>query len=368
MTDLYHVFHLIDNHETLSQSGLNSFLGIISCTRLGEDPKKDYGIYLKEIKSREVYELIDGNNTLAQLQLIKVGGASNMPAAMERGEIQIGLGGVPPVASFIDKGNSFKILCPLQTEGDLLVVKPDFPADNWESFVEAVKNSEQPVKIGYKAPVAAAKLIFMRALKEEGITYNVQDAKESKEEKPKIELVNLQGDKNMMPSLASGAVDGFVMNQPEVSLTVHKKVGKVICDLADLPPKGKWKRHPCCCVSATADVIAKHKTAVRGLLKLIILSTEIVNKDKDLAIKDTVAWTKMDEEVERDSIASLFYLAIPDEGWKKGMITWAEIMNEIGQFKKQLKGKEPTQVVQEICDLTIIEEAHKELKTKGVIK
>lgn len=39
MTDLYHVFHLIDNHESRSQSGLNSFLGIISCTRLGEDPK-----------------------------------------------------------------------------------------------------------------------------------------------------------------------------------------------------------------------------------------------------------------------------------------------------------------------------------------
>jgi len=38
MTDLYHVFHLIDNHESRSQSGLNSFLGIISCTQLGEDP------------------------------------------------------------------------------------------------------------------------------------------------------------------------------------------------------------------------------------------------------------------------------------------------------------------------------------------
>ncbi|KPJ72302.1 MAG: hypothetical protein AMS14_08050, partial [Planctomycetes bacterium DG_20] len=45
----------------------------------GERFRNDFGIYLKELKAREVYDLVDGERTLARLNFIKVGGGSQMP-------------------------------------------------------------------------------------------------------------------------------------------------------------------------------------------------------------------------------------------------------------------------------------------------
>ena len=70
----------------------------------GEKYKK-YGIWMKMKKYKEVYDLMKGDKAIAELHLLKVGGGSMMPAAMERGEIQVGFGGVAAVAFFRDKGN-----------------------------------------------------------------------------------------------------------------------------------------------------------------------------------------------------------------------------------------------------------------------
>jgi len=128
-------------------------------------------VWLEEKKPREVYDLIEGGKVVAELHLIKVGGGSKMPAAMEKGDIDVGLGGIPSVMFFVDKGNDFKIISPLNVDGDMLLLKPEFPADDWAGFVKAVKASERPVRIGYKAPVAVAKLVFEGALDSEGIPY-----------------------------------------------------------------------------------------------------------------------------------------------------------------------------------------------------
>lgn len=322
--------------------------------------RKDYGIYLKEVKEKEVYDLYEGQKKLAQLHLFKVGGGSRMPASMERGEIDIGFGGVASVAFFVDKGNSFKILCPLNTEGDMLVMRKSFPVSNWKEFVEQVKKSEKPVKIGYKAPVAVAKLIFVRALEEENLSY--LESSEERGKSAKIELVNLQGGKNMVPCLASGAVDGFVMNQPEVSRAVVRGLGKVVCELAELPPEGKWNDHPCCCIVARGEIVEKHCDEVKCLLKVILMATQLINEDKELAIKDASKWTKISEEIERDSVPSIVYLAIPTKRWKAGMVTWIEMMNEIGKFKGDLANLKAEDVEAKLYDFSLVDEAEKELK------
>jgi NitT/TauT family transport system substrate-binding protein len=336
----------------------------------GKRFQKEYGIYLKEKKPREVYDLIEGGKTLAELHIIKVGGGARMPAAMERGEIDVGYGGVAAVAFFRDKGNPMKILCPLQTEGDMLVVRPDLPADDWNSFVKYIKSSPKPLKIGYKAPVAVAKLIFMRALKEEGISYRVLGGKAGGDEAiaGSVELVNLQGGKNMVPSLSSGAVDGFVMNQPQVSMAKVKKIGKVIAELADLPPAGKWKDHPCCCIVAQEEIIKAHRPVLKALMKLTLLATEWINADKIRAAGLAAKWTKIPLDVEKDSVPSIIFLAEFTDSWNQGMIVWADIMDEIGKFTKDLKGKTGDEFLGIICDTSLIEEASKELREKGHLK
>ncbi|MFH1742531.1 MAG: ABC transporter substrate-binding protein [bacterium] len=316
----------------------------------GEALDSHCGAFLKEIKETEVYDLIVSGEHLARLRFVKVGGGSRMPAAMERGEIDMGLGGVAPVIFFIDKGNPFKIIFPLQTDGDMLVMRPDFPATDWSSFVSYIHDTETVLKIGYKAPVAVAKLIFERALQAESIPI----AHQSEGVSGKVELVNLQDEANMVPSLLSGAVDGFVVNQPHASVAVHKGAGKIICDLSALPPDGKWKQHPCCCVASSESMIASHREVLKGFLKVLCGATDLIHSDQSLAVRDAATWTKFPEDVEADSVPSVNYINAPSPEWLAGMRTWAEMMGEIGKFSGSLKGKSPQDVLElvAICQLS----------------
>jgi NitT/TauT family transport system substrate-binding protein len=330
----------------------------------GERFRKEYGIYLKERKHREVYDLIDGGKPMARLLIRKVMGGSAMPAAMEGGQIDIGLGGVAPVAKFVDKGQPFKIICPLHADGDFLVMKADSPLTDWASFVAAAEAAARPIKIGYKKPVAVAKLIFVRALAAEGIPWKEGTSGPG----VKVVMINCQGAKNILPSLQSGAIDGFVMNQPQPSIAKIKKLGRIIADLRDLPPRGRWSKHPCCCVAATEKVLRDHAAAVKSFLKTIHLATALMQKDIDLAVRSAARWTKTDRKVEADSVPGIPYLSLPTAEYMDGIKTWAVLMAEEGQFTGALKGLSPEQVVGRICQMRLCEQAAEELRDEGFLR
>jgi len=350
-----HVGHVGHDHQ----------IALYVAALAGESFVKQYGVGLKPVKDREVYDLIEGGRTLARLRLVKVGGGSRMPAAMSRGEIDIGLGGVPAVAKLAESGKSrgVKIICPLQTDGDMLVVKDALPIADWAGFVAAAKGTDKPLVIGYKAPVAVAKLIFERALKAEGVPYGYTEG-----EGAKVILHNMKGGKNAVPLLASGVIDGFVMNQPAVSLVVHKKLGHVVAELRDLPPAGKWREHPCCCVCATGETLANHAEAVKALLKVIHLGTAEILADRPRAAKLAAEWTKVPEAVELDSVPSITYGSMPTPAWRAGMETWATMMQDVGAFTGRYADIAPSEMVADVCDLSLCEQAARELRAKGLLK
>lgn len=330
----------------------------------GERFRKECGIYLKERKHREVYDLIDGGKPVARLLIRKVKGGSAMPAAMEGGQIDIGFGGVAPVAKFVDKGQPFKIICPLHTDGDFLVMKADSPLTDWASFVVAAKAAARPIKIGYKKPVAVAKLIFVRALAAEGVSWTEAAGAPGVQ----VVMINCQGAQNILPSLQAGVIDGFVMNQPQPSIAKIKKVGRIIADLKDLPPHGRWSRHPCCCVAASQKVLRDHPAVVKSFLKTIHLATALIQRDTDLAVRSAARWTRTDQEVEADSVPGIPYLSLPTAEYMQGIKTWAVLMTEEGQFTGALKGLSPDQVVERICQMRLCEQAAEELRDEGFLR
>jgi len=325
---------------------------------------RDYGIALREIKLKEVYDLVEGDTVRARLRLIKVGGGSRMPAAMSRGEIEVGLGGIPAVVKFADNGQPFKIISPLQTDGDMLVMQKESPVTDWPSFVAAARATGRPLKIGYKAPVAVAKLVFERALVAEGIAYGY-DASDTQ---TRVVLVNFGSEKSPIPLMETRAIDGFVMNQPGVAVAVDKGLGKVVAQLRDLPPKGKWVDHPCCCVSATEATLAEHPEAVKALLKVLILSSELINADQDLAIDCASRWTKYSKDVERASVPTIRYVNEPTASWLAGMKTWAEMTREIKLFKGRYAEATPDEFVSDMLSLDLCRQAADELRQKGLLK
>jgi NitT/TauT family transport system substrate-binding protein len=322
-----------------------------------ERTKKDCGTYLKEVAWKKHYELIKKGKKIADVELYESGGGSKMPTLMAQGHFEVGFGGVAAVAFFTDKGSPMKIIAPLHIKGDMLVLQPDNPVSSWEEFVAWVKKTKKPIRIGFKNPVAVAKLIFERALEEEGLTYSSDQSDRKKD----IHMILLKGEKNLVPGLQNKIIDGYVSNNPWCANAEFKGIGKCVADLNLLPP-GIWKDHPCCCIGATDEAMAKKKGVIKEFLKLIILATQYANEDPEKHAQHASKWLGMPIEVEKKSIPTSGFTSNPNEYWKKNMQTWVDEMNRLGKLKDKLKDRKGKEVEGILYDFSALNQAAKELK------
>lgn len=329
-----------------------------------EKTKKDCGVYLKEVDPKKHYEMYKGDEKVADVEIFKAGGGSKIPTMMSQGHFEIGFGGVAPFAFFVDKGTPLKIISPLHTKGDMLVVPPDSPVDSWKAFVKWVKEKKEPVKVGFKKPVAVAKLIFESALKAEGISYSGDASKKDIE----VLMINMKGQENLNPGLKNKVIDAYVANNPSCAIAESKGLGKVVADLNDLPP-GIWKDHPCCAIAANTKSMTEKKDIIKDFLKLIILATNYMNEQQEeIAVKDASKWLGTSIEVEKASIPTSGYTTLPSADWKKKMYVWVDAMNEMNKLNGSLKGKKAKAIDPILFDFSLLEVAAKELKAKGIEK
>jgi NitT/TauT family transport system substrate-binding protein len=341
---------------TVGHVGHDHQIALYVAADAGQGLEDAYGVRLAPLKDREVYELYDGGKKVAQVTLVKVGGGSGMPAAMEQGSIEVGLGGIGPVAKYVDNGAAFKILAPLNNDGDALLLRPGVAAQTWSEFVALAKNSGSPVKIGYKAPMAVAYMILTKALASEGVPFGPEPvAKDGTA--VKVLTVNLQEDQNMIPAMEAGTVDGVVANEPYPSLLVAKGLGRRVADLSALPPAGAWEGHPCCVVAATSQALEGKRAAITSLLKAILAGTDLMARDPEAAFKAEARWTKTPPEVARQSVPNVTYLSRPDERWQGAVTAWLELMASMNRFDKAFKGVPPAQVQATLLDLGPVTEA-----------
>jgi len=314
------------------------------------------GITVKVIEDRKFYELLDRDEKVADLEIMKVGGASKMPTALAQDVIEVGLGGVAPVLASADSGAPVKLIAPLHYKGDMFVVKPDFPAKTWKEFVTIAKTTDKPIRIGYKNPVAVAKLVFEEALKHEGITFGGDPAQSELQ----VQMVNVKGGSKLNVSLGSNLIDGYAGNNPFPAIAIEKGIGRIICDLEDLPP-GTFRNHPCCCIAANAKAIEEKSEAIVNLFVLLMQGSETINSDLDKAVTAAVRWIGTSESVERMSIPTSGYSMEPSEQWHQTMGKWIEAMNGLGIFKGKLKGLEPDDVPPAAYDLSLLKKARDKL-------
>ncbi len=342
-----HVGH--DHHTALYVAALNEELF-----------KKDHGFYLKEVRAKQLYELYEQNELVCELELFKAGGGSKMPTAMAQGTFDVGFGGLAAVAFFVDKGTPMKIISPLHSKGDMLVVGNHIEANNWEEFVAFLNKRTEPLKIGFKAPKAIALLILEGALKEEGISYTY----DASDLTSKVLLVNQKGAKNLNPALANQIIDAYAANNPFCALAKEKGVGRSIADLNDLPP-GLWKDHPCCVIAAMNKVVEEKKEAIVKFLELMVLATNYINQQPEIAVESASKWIGTSIDVEKESIPTSGYLTIPSEKWINGTYVWKNSMEDLGHIKGQLKGKSNQEVKSLLLDLSLIKEAQKNVYVRS---
>jgi NitT/TauT family transport system substrate-binding protein len=314
------------------------------------------GLRLETVEDCKRYELYDGDRHLAHVEIIKVGGGALMPTALAQEVIDIGFGGIAAVIAAVDNGSPVRLISPLHSKGDMFVVPLDSPIKTWDDFVTAAKQTQTPLKIGYKDPSAVARLIFEEALAHEGITFS-QDASRSD---VKVQLVNVKGGGKLNISLGSGLVDGYVGNNPFPSIAVDEKIGKIVCDLEDLPP-GHFKNHPCCCIGANTDALKNKAEAISAMLVLFRQATDVINSDLDKAVAAAVHWLGTSDAVERMSIPTSGYSMTPDAAWQVSMDHWMTAMNRLGHFTGTLKDLSPRDACRRVFDLTLLTEAENRL-------
>jgi NitT/TauT family transport system substrate-binding protein len=317
---------------------------------------KGSSVALKTVEDRKFYALTDKGEKVADVEIVKVGGGSKMPTALAQGVIEVGFGGVAAVLASADSGAPVKMIAPLHYKGDMFVVKPKFPAKTWEEFVQVAKNTTKPIRIGYKSPVAVAKLVFEEALKHEGISFGGDVSREDL----KVHMINVKGGGKLNVALGGDLVEGYVGNNPFPAIGVEKGILRIICDLEDLPP-GTFRNHPCCCIAATEKALRDKPEAIVDLLVLFMQATETINTDLDKAVESASRWLGTSEAVERMSIATSGYSMKDSPEWRKTMGKWVVAMNGLDALSGKLKGLDPEKVAELAYDFTLLKKAESKL-------
>ena len=179
---------------------------------------------------------------------------------------------------------------------------------------------------------------------------------------PPVERCRTGGGK-LNVALSQGLIDAYVGNNPFPAIAVDKGIGKIVCDLEDLPP-GRFRNHPCCCLAANTNVLAEKEEAVIDLITLLLQANETINSDLDAAVKSASRWIGTSETVERASIPTSGYCLEPDAQWHACMSVWFDAMNDLGAFQGKLKGLKEEQAAAVAYDVSLLEEANRRLKTK----
>ncbi len=318
------------------------------------------GIGLKAVDDQKLYELTKNGQKIADVQIVKVGGGSKMPTALAQNVIDIGFGGVAAMLSAIDSGAPLKIISPLHYKGDMFVVKPDFPAKTWQEFVELAKNAEKPIRIGYKNPVAVAKVIFEEALKHEGITFGGDVTDQSIQ----IQMINVKGGGKLNVALSGDLIDGYVGNNPFPSIAVDTGAGRIICDLEELPP-GNFRNHPCCCIGANMDAIKDKQQAVADLMVLLLMANQTINTNQDKAVTSAIRWIGTSEAVEKMSIPTSGYSMETSQQWFDTMDQWIDAMQQLGVFKGRFQQAYHETIKRAAYNFTLLNRAKKTVEKSG---
>ena len=307
------------------------------------------GLSVEVVRDRSRYLLKRQGVPVAELVIERVGGGAKMPTALARGVIEVGLGGVAPVLAAVDKGAPIRLVAPLHHKGDMFVLRPDFPASTWEEFVAHVRAAEEPVRIGYKSPMAVAKVIFEEALRHEGIPFGADPSRGEIE----VKMVNVKGGGRLNVALSQGLIDGYAGNNPFPAIGREKGLLKVVADLEDLPP-GRFSNHPCCCVAASTEAIERKPEAVAAVLSLIGHGVDAIDADRSEAARIASRWIGTSEAVERESIATSAYVMTPTDDWHAEMAEWIAAMNNLGLLEGELKGLPEEDVAEEAYDFSLL--------------
>lgn len=318
----------------------------------GEQMSDLYPVYLAPL-GEGYYALVKDGVKVAEVQVIESQGAMEVTNNMNAGLFDIGFGGVAAFASSADRGTGIKIISPLHFDGDMLVVADDNETVvDWDSFVEWVMNSPEPVTVAFKSPTAVAVVLLEGALNHSGVPYSYQS---SPQPGSRVLLYNAQGEANLNPALTEGTIQAYVSNNPHPALAEHNGIGRVVCSLSELPP-GIFGDHPCCALAATSAIIAENPEGVAAVLELFVYATDYINNNREDAAAAVSEWCGVPVEVTVESMESSVYDMTVNQRFVDNMHIILDHMRGLNVFTGALLATDRAEVDGVLYDFSMLPE------------
>ena len=325
--------------------------------------QQNYKTYIKPVHEHKLYDFYYDGSKIARVKLIPTKKGPDLEKLVAQGSVDMGISGTQAILMSIDKGVKTKIISPLQTAGNVFVLKKDLPMNNWRDFVNTIKGSKSRFKIGMPGPSTVATIIFRSTLDHEGITYT-EDAADKNAD---ILFINMKGHGNLISALANNITEGIIGAQPFPSVTINRGLGKLILNLQDVPPGKKWNGHACCSLEATEKFIKRDKDLLVKMMELIVLGVNLSNQDKDMTARACSSWLGVKEAVEKVAMLTLTYTTTPTQQWGDSVYTYVETMDKMKIINKKLQGKRGKELYPIIFDFQHTDAAKKALKQKKYI-
>lgn len=304
------------------------------------------GAYLKPVVDKERYDLFVDGVPLARVSIVVTKSGSEMATLFAQNHLHMGLGSLPAMMSSVDAGTPIKVLCPVHTEGMGLVVAPDSPIADWESLLATIRGSSKPYRIGYHSPTSAPKIVLEGALLEAELKLTHDGSDLSAD----VLLVDLKSTGNLAPALTSGQVEAWVGPDPFPAVAEVRKTGKIVFDLKELPPQGRWASFPCCVAAARTDFLTEHPEVAQGVVKLLSIASEWCNTNQLEAGRIAAQWIGIPEEATEHS--TILYGTDPNESWLKGAGVYLDVLNGMDSFKGSLNGRTLEEAIPLVFDFS----------------
>lgn len=298
----------------------------------GED-FKNQGVWLKPVAERQSYELMVQDRPVALLDLVVAKSGAETATLFAQQHLDIAIASITAIMAGIDKGTPIKIVCPLQTEGMALIAPKNSLLSDWDDFMRKVRESEEPVKVGFHSPTSAPKIVLEGALRQAGVNVTLDPSDTSAQ----VLLVDLKETSNLLASLSSGQVEAVVGPSPFPEVALSRGLGKVVINLRDLPPTGQWSDFPCCVGVASKEAMKTHPKVVAAFVELIMRSNAWSNAHREEAGEIAAQWIGMPAEAGR--MSTLVFLNEFSPSWLRGAGSYLDILNNMNKFNGLLNGK-----------------------------
>ncbi|MBW9221108.1 ABC transporter substrate-binding protein [Methanothermococcus sp. SCGC AD-155-M21] len=183
---------------------------------------------------------------------------------------------------------------------------------------------------------------------------------------PAVKLINCKGQGSMPQLLSTGELDAVIAWQPKPAELENNNIGKIVTYSEDLPPKGMWENHPCCVMVISDDALENKNYASKEFLKLIILATEEINRNKTLAVDASAHWLGVEKDIEEKSIPYIKYSADP-KLVEDGVLDFVMVMNSQNALVNKLNTTDKEKILNTLFDFKTYNEVINNLNSKNSV-